>query len=495
MKFHDVIKQHAANMPEHLAIQGDGISLNYQALQGHIENTQTQLAQYCATYTTALAVDNGPAWAVLDIAAMAEKNPLVPLPSFFSDAQFKHAIQDAGISMIVTDQPARFTALFKDSTQITFDLSIDEKKLTLIELNVEPASTKLPDSTAKITYTSGTTGQPKGVCLSANNMQQVAESITEAVQLTPQDQHLCILPLATLLENVAGLYATLLAGGTAHILPSNQVGFKGSAFDIEHLYQALKKSHATTAILIPELLSALVNFIEGGAAPLTSLRFLAVGGASVAPSLIKRALAVGLPVFEGYGLSESASVVALNTPAANKVGSVGKVLPHLQIKLNDNHEIFVKGANYLGYINQANTDEGWLDTGDIGYLDDAQFLFITGRKKNIFITSFGRNVSPEWVERDLTSTTAIQQACLFGESKPWNTALILTTQNTTPASINAAISQINASLPDYAQVGQYLLATEPFSVSNNQLTPNGRLKRNEIWKIYQPVIDALYTAS
>ena len=217
----------------------------------------------------------------------------------------------------------------------------------------------------------------------------------------------------------------------------------------------------------------------------------------MAPALLSRANQLGLPVFEGYGLSESASVVALNNVADHKIGSVGQLLSHLNIKLSDESEILVKGAGYLGYTNTESekTDENqqtWLATGDIGYLDDDGYLFINGRKKNIFITSYGRNVSPEWVERDLTSTPVIAQACLFGEAKPWNTALIVSTADATSETINSAIDTINQSLPDYARVSKWLLALEPFSVTNKQLTPNGRLKRDAIWESYQDTINTLY---
>jgi long-subunit acyl-CoA synthetase (AMP-forming) len=137
--------------------------------------------------------------------------------------------------------------------------------------------------------------------------------------------------------------------------------------------------------------------------------------------------------------------------------------------------------------------ETWLHTGDIGYMDEDNYLYINGRKKNIFITSYGRNVSPEWVERDLTSTPAIAQACLFGESKPWNTALIVPTLDASDDLIAASIERINQQLPDYARVSKWLLADEHFSTDNQQLTPNGRLKRDVIWQTYQKTIDALYS--
>jgi len=486
------IKQHATKVPNSIAIKCDSLTLSYRDFLDEIIQTQQQLTECKENCTIALAIDNHPAWAILDFASLANQTPLVPLPAFFSDAQLMHAVKDAGASVLITDNPQRFTALFDYLITQKSTITVAGKRLMMMQLIIAPQ--QLPASTVKITYTSGTTGQPKGVCLSEQAMLNVATSVQTMVNLSANDQHCCVLPLSTLLENVAGLYAILLAGGTAHILPSETVGLTGSSLNINQLHQTLKNTQANTAIFIPELLTALVAVCEAGASALSNLRFLAVGGASVAPTLLNRAHQLGLPVFEGYGLSESASVVALNNRENHKVGSVGKLLPHVAIKCSDDNELLVKGSNYLGYTNQPNTTQtDWVATGDIGYVDADGYLFINGRKKNIFITSYGRNVSPEWVERDLTSTPAIAQACLFGEAKPWNTALIVAKADATVETIDSALDIINQSLPDYARVSKWLLASEPFSVANKQLTPNGRLRRDVIWQSYQDAINSLYT--
>jgi len=220
-----------------------------------------------------------------------------------------------------------------------------------------------------------------------------------------------------------------------------------------------------------------------------------VGGAPVAARLLQRAEALGLPVFEGYGLSECASVVALNTESEHRTDSVGKPLAHAQVRFAEDGEILVAGATLLGYTGDAPLQPGeFWPTGDIGYLDEQGFLHLTGRKKNIFITSFGRNVSPEWVERELTLHPAIAQAAVFGEARPWNVAVIVPRGNTpeTVAAVSQAIAEANHVLPDYAQVKHWLPAQAPFLPQNGQLTANGRLKREAIWQIYQPPIEQLY---
>ncbi|MGZ8262104.1 MAG: AMP-binding protein, partial [Methylotenera sp.] len=160
-------------------------------------------------------------------------------------------------------------------------------------------------------------------------------------------------------------------------------------------------------------------------------------------------------------------------------------------------EILVKGACLLGYasneniVNDTQATQYW-PTGDIGHFDDEGYLYITARKKNQFITSFGRNVAPEWVERELTLSPFIAQAAIFGEARPWNVAVIFPAKNATPAEIDISIAEINQTLPDYARVSQWLLADSPFTPQNGQLTANGRLRRDLIWQQYQSRINEKY---
>lgn len=478
---------------EKIALRGADCSLTYAELQKAVQ-LQMQAWQTLSQQqaTIALAVENHPAWVVLDLAALESHLPLIPLPFFFSSAQWLHAIQDAGANIVVTDQPALFEPLLADRIVQKTQWTIAGKTLTQFELKAS-AKVTLPAGTAKITYTSGTTGNPKGVCLSPENMMKVAQSIADATKVTPNDIHLNVLPLATLLENVAGVYTPLLAGATCVLLPSSDVGLSGaSGLNIQKLLAAIEQSQASTAIFTPELLNAMVCKIEAGAANPDTLRFLAVGGASVSPNLLKRAQALSIPVYEGYGLSECASVVALNTATAHKIGSVGQALPHLKLEITNEHEIVVIGNAYLGYVGQPATTSNRIYTGDIGHIDADGHVYITGRKKNIFITSYGRNVSPEWIERELTISPYIAQAALFGEAKPWNTAVIVPRANSSSAQIEQAIEQINQHLPDYARVTQWLTADAPFTLANQQLTANGRVRRDTIWQYYQQNINTLY---
>ncbi len=501
------IAHFAVKSPNRIALQGKALEGKYSALSyAELVIALEQVTQTLKKPTVkvlGMAMDNSLAWAVVDLAAMQLSIPVVPLPYFFSAEQMLHAIDDADINVVLSDQPILFEQLL--SAQSSNDKKIlhktqyllGDRVLTQFTLSVNNSSV-LPANTAKITYTSGTTGKPKGVCLDALALNQVALSLLQATDARSTDSHLSILPLSTLLENIAGLYVPLLAGATTTLLPAAQVGLTGATgLNISSMMAALNISKATTTVLTPELLTALVSAIEAGYPKPACLRFVAVGGASVAPRLLKRANAVGLPVYEGYGLSECASVVALNTPLSNKLGSVGKPLPHVMIKFAKDGEILVKGACLLGYVsnesiaNNAQDDHYW-PTGDIGHFDDEGYLYITARKKNQFITSFGRNVAPEWVERELTLSPFIAQAAVFGEARPWNVAIISPAKNASAAEIYISITEINQTLPDYARVSQWLLADAPFTPLNHQLTANGRLRRDVIWQKYQPRINKKY---
>jgi long-subunit acyl-CoA synthetase (AMP-forming) len=345
----------------------------------------------------------------------------------------------------------------------------------------------------QISYTSGTTGRPKGVCLTQeSSIASRARCATRQRKWTSAGTS--PLPLATLLENVAGVYAPILKGAEV-VLPSLcDVGLLGAAhLDTARLLACLHAHRPHSVILLPQMLAGIVAAVETGSSPPSSLRFAAVGGGRVAASLLERADRLALPIYEGYGLTECGSVVALNTPKARRLGSVGRPLAHVALRIDADQQIFVRGAAMAGYIGDSASASGEIATGDIGRLDADGFLHIEGRRKNIFITSFARNVSPDWVEAELVARRSIAQAAIFGEARPWNVAVIVPSPgNGTPSGIQADIDATNAHLPDYARVHQWVLAPEPFTTANGLLTANGRNKRTAIWGRYRAQIDACY---
>lgn len=485
------LDQHAARNPKACAVRGAQVSYSYGALAAEVDLFAQRLQQLGA-HRVGVYLDNHPAWAVIDLGLQAVSRPHVPLPGFFSDSQLQHAVVNAGLDTLLTDNPQRLVRLFPAARTRPLPRT-GGGNLWCLNL---PANTPLtlPSNITKITYTSGTTGTPKGVCLTQSAMDQVAYSLVSALRVTPEDQHLALLPLAVLLENIGGLYTSMLAGASTWLLPMESLGARGaSGFDAGVLAHALRHYAPTSLITLPQILHLLVLLMEQGLR-LPQLRFVAVGGAPVSPHLLARARAVELPVFEGYGLSECASVVAVNTPDQHRPGSVGKPLPHCDVRFAADGEILIGGNCFSAYVGDAvQTSTPYVATGDVGYLDVDGYLYVTGRKKNMFITSFGRNVAPEWLERELTLHPAIAQCAVFGEGRPWPVAIIVPRETTiSTAQIQTAINSINPQLPDYARIGAFLLADAPFSISNGEYTATGRPRRGAIWQRYGQRLERLY---
>jgi long-subunit acyl-CoA synthetase (AMP-forming) len=487
------VKKYAEVKPQAIAIEGSDISLSYSELDKAVSFMANFLNSHDVS-AVALLADNGPLWCVADLACVQAQIPLVPVPHFFSPAQTTHLISTAGTDGILTEQPAQVLALLGQldlGCNPPVDMSVGGKSLSLIQLTM--SKVELPDDCAKVTFTSGSTGEPRGVCLKQQVMETVAMSLADTTGANADDRHISLLPYATLLENIGGIYAPLISGATVVSPSLSAVGLSGSSgLDVQRFMTVLVQSQATSCIMIPQMLHALVAAIEAGAPKPDTLRLIAVGGAPVSQSLLSRADKLGLPVFEGYGLSEASSVVTVNRPGACKAGSVGKLLPHVSVCFADDGEILVKGGLFSGYLDDKPfTGEYW-PTGDIGFMDDEGFLHLSGRKKHIFITAFGRNVSPEWVERELMIEPAIAQSCVFGEARPFNIAVIVARQGVDESLISKAIKQANKRLPDYASVSKWLIADEPFSIGNSLWTGTGRPRRLHIHAAYQDRISALY---
>jgi long-chain acyl-CoA synthetase len=408
-----------------------------------------------------LMADNGVDWVVADLAAERAGVVLVPLPAFFTAAQLEHAVAASGMDGVLGARLAGFEAA---------------GEIEGLRWSRRPGKTpELPRGTSKLTFTSGTTGAPKGVALRSAQQWAVARSIAGVARDLALRRHLCLLPLSVLLENVAGVYAALAAEMQFCVPSLAEVGMRGSSsFDADACLAAIEHWQAESVILLPQMLAALASAVERGAVAPRSLKFAAVGGARVSPALIQRARALGLPAYEGYGLSECASVVALNVPGADRPGSVGRPLPHVRVHIEE-REIVVDGIR----------------TGDLGRVDEDGYLHIDGRRRNVLITSFGRNVSPEWPEAELLAGGAIAQAAVFGEARARLCALVVPAPDATSEAIEAQVRAANQRLPDYARVGAWLRADEPFTPRNGFATANGRARRDALWRAYAERLDAL----
>ena len=232
---------------------------------------------------------------------------------------------------------------------------------------------------------------------------------------------------------------------------------------------------------MPELLRGLIA--AQGALRLDHwLEMIAVGGARVSPALLAAAASAGLPVVEGYGLSECASVLALNTPGDACPGTVGRPLPHLKIALAEDGEILVSPRPFLGYVG-GKAAPGVLHTGDIGAIDAEGRLRIEGRKANTLITAFGRNIAPEWIESELLAEPQILQAMVMGEAEAALSALVVPMPGADTDQVEAAVARANGRLPDYARIGDWR-PVPPFDPAAGQVTANGRPRRDALRRAY-----------
>lgn len=447
--------------------------------------------------------DNSPAWVIVDLACQKAGITLIPLPHFFSESQLHRTMTVSAIDALISDDSLRFCNFLRDHyvnnekwQSLIADFSIILLHGATVKCTAVNSTTvnALPENTVKITFTSGSTGDPKGVCLSQDAIDSVASSLLHAIEPTDQHCHLVALPLSTLLENVAGVYVPLLQGASCCVPSLSDVGIEGSShFSLDRFLLALNRYNPSSIILLPQMLLGLSHAVERGFKLNSKLHFAAVGGGKVSIALLGKAKKLNIPVFEGYGLSECASVVSINTPVQEKIGSVGKPLAHCRVSIRDG-EIFVSGKLYLGYLdNKVTCADDWFATGDLGYLDDEGYLYITGRRKNVLISSFGRNISPEWIESELLQRAEIEQCILLGDSQPYCSALLVCReQDVSQQSLRVIIDQINSTLPDYARVKRYLCINEPFSFDNGQLTANGRLCRQAISNHYSALISGLY---
>lgn len=477
----NAIADHARHRATAPAISGNGTALSYRDLVKGIAQAASALDKALDRQgPLAIALDNGPAWAVLDLACIELQRTTLPLPPFFNTAQIQHTMNDAGAVALITDRP-------RAGPEPRSTLGIAGQRLDLYRL--DSAGRGLPTDTAKITYSSGTTGQPKGVCLSRAGVDQVACSLLEVIGADYAGVHCAVLPLGVLLENVAGLYTTLLAGGRYHAAPLAEIGFaRPFAPDFATLATALAETRATSTILVPEILRGLMAAMARSGRKLDALHLVAVGGARLSPKFLEQAEALGLPVLQGYGLSEAASVVAVNRPDDNVAGSVGTPLPHIEVSIAEDGEILLEKAPFLGYVGSSVPDTPY-PTGDLGYFDAGGHLYVTGRKDHLIVNSFGRNIAPEWVESELLARPEFAQAVVFGTAQPALSAVIVPTDpDIEDARLTQAVCAVNATLPDYAHIRHWRRAT-PFTLANGQLTGTGRPRRHVLEKIYGPMLN------
>ncbi|PSU50187.1 long-chain fatty acid--CoA ligase [Photobacterium frigidiphilum] len=493
------LQKWAAQYPTKLAVIGKpNSSLTFSELWQAVQHAKHALIALQAE-RIALKADNSINWAIIDLAAIAANIVLVPVPVFFSTSQVTHLLDAANVDTLIGN--------WEETTDTVGYIAA----LPVYHRATHNKQQQLPAGTAKVTFTSGSTGQPKGVCLSMAHLDNVAQTLANELLFSScPNKHFVLLPLSTLLENIAGLYVPIMLGISTTIISGRHLGLTGSSqFNPSLFIHALQSHKPQSLVLTPQLLMALTDIVQ--AAPeavshtIRSLKFVAVGGARVSPQLLSKAHAAGIPAYEGYGLSECGSVVSLNRPdkahpqRSNLQGSSGRILPHCHVTFSEDGEVLVSGSTMLGYIG-ASTQPTLIATGDLGYLDEDGFLHITGRKKNVLITSYGRNISPEWIESEAQAYAGLQQMVVLGDGQASLTAIIASHASDHPSAqqnrkqnlkqIAESITQLNASLPDYARIGS-IIVSRPFNQLPELITSNGRPRRDAFLHYFQAELNKL----
>ena len=279
------------------------------------------------THRLAIQLDNGPEWLTIDQCATTLNWVVVPVPHFFSVKQINHLIEQAELDCVCC--AANALPLWQNQGFV-----ISESVVGLFFLTRDSVPTRsLPEGTHKITFTSGTTSEPKGVCLSREHLSEVGRSLAAATAHLNITKHISLLPYSVLLENMAVTYANELAQSEVISLPMSAVGMTGSGqLDVVVMLNAIIKHQANSMIMMPQMLKQLVSHLKTQPQDLSFIKFIAVGGAVCSAALMQQAQQLGLPVYQGYGISECGSVISLND-SQTAPGSVGHPLT-LMLKIS-----------------------------------------------------------------------------------------------------------------------------------------------------------------
>lgn len=416
-------------------------------------------------------------WAHIDLGAQQVGLAIVPLPRFFGFDQIRWIIQQQSLSILMLDTAAY--SLIKEFVELrAIDGAGSYQAYEVVGIRQGEAERLTPD--AKISFTSGSTGQPKPITLNAYEQWETAQALSQTLPRSVFQRHLIALPLEILLQNVAGLYATLCSRQIPIFLDPEEFSSIGFVdFDPEGLVHVLRRHRATSVILMPSMLRQLVEHLETTGQMLPDLEYVAVGGSSVSASILQRCEELRLPAYQGYGLTEMASVVSINRPKDNRQQSVGRLLPHLQARVASDGELMLSRrlGSPLDSEGKAGVERA---TGDMGEVDEDGFLWIRGRKKNLIISGLGRNISPEWIEEKLMECPGVDSAVAFESADQRIQALVVSPSNKLIQRDASWITWFaNQHLPSYAQLSQVVVKS-PIDLPNHLFTANGRPRRHEI---------------
>lgn len=482
-------------------------------------------------------------WIVADMAIQLAQGVHVPVHAPLTGEQIAWQIADSGARFVLLSGPQQAAKLAACSDRLPTGLefySFDPCEATIggrpVKLFAELESSVksnlgreverqallgvTPDSLATILYTSGTTGEPKGVMLTQRNLASNTLATLEAFGQEAADVRLTFLPLSHIFARTCDLYTWIAQGCQLALAESRETVvadcqaikptiMSGVPYFFEKLFRYLSDQGRASE---PGALRALL----GG-----RIRVCCAGGAALPDHVFDFFQRQEVPLLQGYGLTESSPVITASTLTRCKRGCVGPTIPGVEVKIASDGEILSRGSNIMQgyYKNQAATDEvlkeGWLHTGDIGELDAEGFLKITGRKKEILVTSGGKNIAPVYLESLLTEDPLISQALVVGDGRGYLAALIVPNPEPLKAEIIARqiplrsreealvhpavraiyeerINERLSKVSYYEQVRKFTLIGRGFTIESGEMTPKLSLRRKAIEANFAAEIAAMY---
>jgi long-chain acyl-CoA synthetase len=519
--------------------------------------------------TVGFMLVNRPALHLSDCAAMHLGATCFSVYNTSSPEQVEYVVADAGNGVIVTEQAFLDTVLAArervESLEhvVVIDGEAPEGTISVEELEAigdpgfdfEAAWRAVePEDVLCLIYTSGTTGPPKGVQLTHANMLGVWRAVDQIREVKPGGRGISFLPSAHIADRWAGLYAQMIYGSTVYCCPNPRemvaysIEVKPTAWGgVPRIWEKLKAAleAGMAAEQDPDKRRAVEQamevglrradaYMDGGVPDelqaewdrademvLSKVRALlgldevesfVVGAAPTPPEVLRFFLALGIEICETWGLSETSAISTFNPPGRIRVGTVGPPIPGTEVKLAEDGEVMVRGPQVMaGYRNmpektaEALTEDGWLLTGDIGEFDEAGYLRIVDRKKELIINAAGKNMSPANIEAKLkAASTLIAQAVAIGDNRPYNVALIVLDAESMAArgasaddsavaeEIAKAVEVANARLARVEQIKRYEILSSEWLPGGDELTPTMKLKRRPIERKYETEIEALY---
>jgi long-subunit acyl-CoA synthetase (AMP-forming) len=479
-------------------------TVSYGAMSGAAEVLRRRLVELRGSAPAAgralcvgVVCGNTPEFIAADLACLAGRATEVPVPLAFSRAQAASLLCDVDVCVYDREGEARLAEWGGELWRAgCVPWKIDLEDLLAGARDPLALGSDVDEWICKTIHTSGTTSQPKGVRIRALGLDALMTALQQEMPAAAFRRYLSLVPFSLLIEQVTGLYMVILHRGIVTLLPADMALVGTAVAAASDVMPFLRASRPTALVATPVLVDAMHQVALGFAdrAGLSAALFgsdtpplLCCGGAPVDMKILAALDDKGIPVYEGYGLSENGSVVSWNRPGARRIGSVGTPLPHVQVWVAEDGELLVKSTSlFAGYTREdpsscAVDAEGWLHTGDLARIDDDGFVYITGRKKNVIITSTGRNVAPEWVEAQYARLPFVQAVAVVGNGFPALHGLFLVDPDHDLAAAAEAVFAFGASqLSEVERVQVVHLRHAQESDYRQFFTVTGRPIRNAI---------------